>query len=145
MTIQRNDSDTALEDEWYAVRYSGEIPEVAQVMHLVDAVRLRYLDIIERDLLPANRQTSGYRGIRRAIINWSRFELFCDSYDLDISEEKKQVARALLHFLAREIKDMQSPEHRCCINCSFEELCDFSEQLGLSGTEHLSPLSAHCR
>jgi len=49
-----------------------------------------------------------------------------------------------MHFLAREIEDMQSPEHRCCINCSFEELCAFSEQLGLSSTEHLSPLHDHC-
>ncbi len=166
MTIQNNDSSTAFEDEWYAVRYSGEIPEVAfhsalfhltedrdgpglslspaQVAHLVDAVRLRYLDIIGRDLLPANRQTSGYRGVKRAITNWNRFELFCASYDLDISEDKQQVAQALMHFLAREIEDMQSPEHRCCINCSFEELCAFSEQLGLSTAEHLSPLHDHC-
>jgi hypothetical protein len=166
MTIQENDSSTALEDEWYAIRYSGEIPEVAfhsalfhltedqdgprlslspaQVARLVDAVRLRYLDIIQRDLLPANRQTSAYRGVKRAMINWKRFALFCGSYDLDISEDKEQVARGLLHFLAREIEDMRRPGHCCSINCSFEELCDFSAQLGLSTTGHLLPLRHHC-
>lgn len=166
MTNHRTDNSGLIEDEWYAVRYSGEIPEVAlqsslyhlcedeegpglelsdeQIAHLLDAVRQRYIDIILRDLLPANRQTSSYRGVKRAICNWNRYLLFCRRYDFDGAGDKEQVARALLHFLAREIEDMRHPDHRCCINCSYQELRGFSEQLGLCGTEHLSPLADHC-
>ena len=76
MTTPTVDIDALVEDEWYAVRYSGEIPEVAyhgavfhltearngpqielsgaQLSRLLGAVSQRYLEITLRDLLPEN-------------------------------------------------------------------------------------------
>ena len=81
MTTPTVDIDALIEDEWYAVRYSGEIPEVAyhgavfhlteaqngpqielssaQLNRLLGAVSQRYLEITLRDLL-ARYAATGY-------------------------------------------------------------------------------------
>ena len=78
MTTPTDDIEALVEDEWYVVRYSGEIPEVAYhgaVFHLtraangpridlsrrqrdrlLEAVTQRYLEITLRDLLPENKE-----------------------------------------------------------------------------------------
>lgn len=152
------DSDSLVEDEWYGVRYSGEIPEVAyhsavyhltcdddgprlelsarQHRYLVDAVKQRYTDIVLRDLLPANRHTSGYRGLRRSLINWKRFSLFCKQYQLDKEPLKRVVRETLSEFLEYELKENRCDMHRGRLNCTWTELLEYAELLGM-GIDHL--------
>ena len=83
-----------LDNEWFVVRHSGEIPEIAlyaarhylteaedgprlhlsrdQWGRLVDAARVRYEEIVLRDLQVDNRDTSIYRGLARSIANCSQ-------------------------------------------------------------------------
>jgi len=87
-----------LEDEVLFIEESGEMPEVA--MHsslyflcsdpegpglelrqedripLKIAVLTRYQTIILRDLQPANRKKSIYRGLQRSAINWQRRKIW---------------------------------------------------------------------
>jgi hypothetical protein len=89
-----------LENEWFVVRHSGEIPEIAlhsafhyltedlngprlqlsaeEIRSLQDAAATRYQEIILRDLCYENRDLTIYRGIQRAIFNWHRFVAFCE-------------------------------------------------------------------
>jgi hypothetical protein len=145
-----------LEDEWYAVRYSGELPEVAlhsafhylgedesgprltltreQCRRLIEAAAERFREIILRDLLPANRSSPGYRGVRRAMINWRRYQQFCRRQQVDYPALRGQVAAQLLILLAAHCADGKQGRDSG-INCSFAELSVFVRQLGL-------PLSA---
>jgi hypothetical protein len=92
-----------LENEWFVVRHSGEIPEIAlhsafyyltedlngprlqlsieEIHSLQDAAATRYQEIILRDLCYENRNLTIYRGIQRAIFNWHRFVAFCKRQD----------------------------------------------------------------
>lgn len=150
------DSDALVEDEWYAVRYSGEIPEVAfhaaiyhltcddqgpklvlsvqQHHYLVDAVRQRYIDVILRDLLPANKHTGGYRGIKRSLINWKRFVLFCEQYDLEEKPVKPVIGETLSEFLKNELKEYKRNEKDGRLNCTWQELLEYVDLLGLEIT-----------
>lgn len=89
-----------LEEEWFIVRHSGEIPEIAlhsalyyltedlngpqlqlsvsEIQHLQEAAVTRYQEIILRDLCYENRELTIYRGVQRAIYNWHRFIAFCE-------------------------------------------------------------------
>ncbi len=142
-----------LEDEWYAVRYSGELPEVAlhsafyylgedesgprltltreQCRRLIEAAAERFREIIMRDLLPANRSSPAYRGVRRAMINWHRYRQFCRRQRFDRPELRRQVAAQLLVLLAAHCADRKQG-HDSGINCSFAELSVFLRQLNLS-------------
>lgn len=155
MTIA-TDSDALVEDEWYVVRYSGEIPEVAfhsavyhltrdregpqidlsdqQHGYLVDAVKQRYIDIILRDLLPLNKNTSAYRGVRRSLINWKRYTLFCERYGLDPEPLKAVVGESLCDFLAYERREFDRGGNAGSLNCSWPELCEYVNLLGLDIT-----------
>lgn len=147
-----------VEDEWYGVRYSGEIPEVAfhsalhylscdddgpgveltkkQISHLVDAVKQRYIDIILRDLLPVNKHTGSYRGVRRSLINWKRFVLFCEQYDLDDGPLRRVVGETLSEFLEYELKEYDRDGNNITLNCTWEELLEYIHLLDLKA-EHL--------
>ena len=142
-----------IENEWYGVRHSGEIPEIA--LHsafyyltddqqgpqldltaeisrkLVQAAELRYREIVLRDLIPDNRETSGYRGVKRSIANWDRFEVFCERQNVDSTGFRHEAAAALLVFLTEEVVDVERQKRRSSINCSFEELINFADRLGL--------------
>lgn len=153
MTAIGNDRDALVEDEWYTVRYSGEIPEVAfhsSIYHLtsdddgpqleltaqhrqylVDAVKQRYIDIILRDLLPANKHTGGYRGVKRSLINWKRFVLFCAQYHVDEEPLKPVIGDTLCEFLEYELKYKKRDDNRDCLNCTWSELQEYSHLLGL--------------
>ncbi|MEE4166526.1 MAG: hypothetical protein V2I35_11055 [Desulfocapsaceae bacterium] len=148
--------ETLLENEWYAVRHSGEIPEIAlcsslyylaedrsgpcrqlsaaQNRKLVEAAELRYKEIVLRDLQPANRGTRAYRGVKRSIVNWTRYETFCRRQRLDPISLRHETAAALLVFLAGETVDVQRGRRVSSINCSFSELRAFAERLGLDGS-----------
>ena len=152
MTKTEMDTDELVENEWYAVRYSGEIPEIAyhsaihyltrdadgprveltdrQDGYLVDAVKQRYLDIILRDLLPINKHTGAYRGVLRSLINWKRFELFCRKHRVAAEPFKPVVAQTLTDFLEYELKN-DGGETGERLNCSWAELLDYACLLGL--------------
>ena len=92
-----------LENEWFVVRHSGEIPEIAlhsafhyltedpngprlqlsveELHSLQEAAAARYQEIILRDLCYENHKLTSYRGIQRAIFNWHRFVAFCERQD----------------------------------------------------------------
>ncbi len=153
MTNTGIDIESLLEDEWYMVRHSGEIPEVAlysalhhlsedpggpgiiltpgQRARLLDGASQRYLEITLRDLLPQNMGTSAYRGIRRSYINWQRFLLFCERHQLDGAAYRHLVAARLTDVLTRERASADSENKSRMFNCSFEELTAFMQLLGL--------------
>lgn len=155
-----------LENEWYAVRHSGELPEVAlhsafyflgedengprlnltreQVRALVEAAAERFRDIILRDLQPANRSSPGYRGVRRAMINWHRFCQFCRRQKVDYPDLRGEVAAQLLTLLAAHCADTKRG-HRCGINCSFADLSEFVRQLGLPSSAVPREIAPLCR
>lgn len=155
-----------LENEWYAVRYSGEIPEVA--LHsalyyltadrqgpglilreaerrlLVEAAVERFRDIILRDLLPANRSTPAYRGIKRTIVNYHRYLTFCTRQGLDHSRFRGEIGEALRVFLLAEIEESGHGRRGSCINCSFGELSGFAAELGLERSAALAAVQPLC-
>jgi hypothetical protein len=142
-----------LEDEWYAVRHSGEIPEVAlhsalyylcddangpglrltpeEHRWLVEAAAARYREMVQRDLNADNRDEPFYRGVHRAIVNWRRYERFCRRQGLPLDTFQHEVAVDLLLLLAREMSDVRGGRCRAPLNCSFAELSRFAAQLGL--------------
>lgn len=153
MTMPTDDIEALVEDEWYAVRYSGEIPEVAYhgaVFHLTEAVngprielnrshqaRLleavtqRYLEITLRDLLPENKERSGYRGLKRSYINWQRFLIFCERNGINGGFYQETIGAALTEFLQHEAGMVKAGEVHTELNCSYEELLSYTQLLGL--------------
>ena len=147
------DIDALVEDEWYAVRYSGEIPEVAyhgalfhlteerdgprielnndQRDRLLEAVTLRYLDITLRDLRPENKNSGGYRGLKRSFINWQRFLIFCERCAIDGTVHREVVAAALADLLQHESGLVEKGASEGGFNCSLAELLKFMELVGL--------------
>ncbi|PID76562.1 MAG: hypothetical protein CSB24_05935 [Deltaproteobacteria bacterium] len=139
-----------LEDEWYQVRYSGELPEIAlnsslyfltgdkngpeivldeaQILHLKHAARDRFQEIILRDLTPENCGRSIYRGLKRAMENWRRYEVFCSRQGLSAEDFRPQAADGLKRFLEAESASRGGGNK---FNCSFAELLQFVKTLGL--------------
>ncbi len=159
--------DEHLDNEWFVVRHSGEIPEIAlyaarhylteaedgprmslspdQWRMLLEAAGERYREIILRDMEPQNRHTSIYRGLARSIANYQRFECFCHRQGLDAREFVREVAVALLLFLATESVDVAKGGRASCINCTYKELNDFARKVGLV-RKSLPPYVRHlCR
>lgn len=154
MTISSAEFENEIENEWYVVRHSGEIPEIAlcsalhflvedrngpcgelngaQTRRLVEAAELRYREIVLRDLSHENRGRPVYRGIKRSITNWGRYETFCKRQGVDPTFLKHETAAALLIFLAEEVVDVLSGSRDSSINCTFDELRTFAARLGLT-------------
>lgn len=150
------DIDALIEDEWYTVRYSGEIPEVAYhgaLFHLteeqdgprielqndhkellLEAVTQRYLDITLRDLLPENKNTGAYRGIKRSFVNWQRFVLFCKRHDIEGTRHRETIGAAFVECVQHEVGLAEKEKSPAEFNCSFSELHRFAELLGLQPT-----------
>jgi hypothetical protein len=148
MTSERQE---LLDNEWHAVRDSGEIPEVAyhsslyyltmdengpllqlsgeEIDRLLDAARCRYRDIILRDMLPENKGKSIYRGLKRSMENWRRFTVFCERYKVEFLLLQQEAAAALQSFLASEIANGVFPS--ASLNCTLQELLAFAHELGL--------------
>lgn len=153
MTTSTDDIEALVEDEWYAVRYSGEIPEVAyhgavfhltealngprielsrsQQARLLEAVTQRYLEITLRDLLPENKETGGYRGLKRSYVNWQRFLIFCERYGINGVFYQETIGAALTEFLQHEAGLVKVGEVHAELNCSYEELLNYTQLLGL--------------
>lgn len=156
-----------LEDEWYHVRYSGEIPEVAlhssihfltednegpeihldekALLYLQGAAVSRYREIILRDITPENRETSIYRGVLRAIANWRRLKRFCYRHELSYGGIKDEIARQLLVFLDNEIEEMQESIGSTSLNCSFIDLDSFAAELDVSLASFEDKLKTICQ
>ena len=143
-----------LDNEWFVVRHSGELPEVAlhsslhylttaddgprlsladhQLQGLREAAKERYREIIIRDLLPENRAASIYRGVQRAIVNYRRYLKFCNRQGGEVSHRfTGEIAESLLNLLAAECADVFQGAGRSAINCSFQDLISFAVELGL--------------
>ena len=153
MVISSKELEHILENEWYGVRHSGEIPEIALYSaiyyltedaegpglelngdsrrRLIEAAELRYREIVLRDLQHANRGNPVYRGIKRSIANWGRFRAFCERQNVNSMELRHETAAALLVFLAEEIVEVEQTRRPSSINCSYEELRRFADSLGL--------------
>lgn len=156
MTLSSAEFEKILEDEWYVVRHSGEIPEialcsalyylaedrngprralsVAQNRMLVEAAELRYREIVLRDLHHANREKRIYRGPKRSIVNWYRYEKFCLRQQVDSTSFRHEVAAALLAFLSEEVVDMARGRRASVLNCTYVELRTFATRLGLTAS-----------
>lgn len=145
------DRQAMMDDEWLAVRDSGEIPEVAyhaslyylttdengprlqlseaEDHRLLAAARLRYRDIILRDLLPENRGKSLYRGLKRSMQNWRRFVVFSQRQGVDLCALRQEAAAALTTLLETEMAEGVFPS--ASLNCSVQELLSYAHDLGL--------------
>jgi hypothetical protein len=146
-----NERQVLLDNEWHAVRDSGELPEVAyhsslyylttdengprlqlsdeEIDRLLDAARCRYRDIILRDMLPENKGKSFYRGLKRSIENWRRFTVFHQRYKVDLLCLQQEAAAALQSFLTSEVSSGVFPS--ASLNCTLQELLSFARELGL--------------
>lgn len=140
-----------LEDEVLILQNSGEIPEIAlhstlyyltrdedgpqitleqeELEILYDAAEKRYREIVLRDLDPANRDLSIYRGVARSIANWQRYQDFCRRIGRDCQEFKISVQKKSRDFLLREYLDVSQRRRPSSINCCMSELFDFLKKL----------------
>lgn len=147
----------ALADELLIVRHSGEIPEVAlhgslhfltsaadgpalvlaeaEILALKRMVVERYREIIARDLEPANRDRSLYRGVARAAVNWQRLEKFCRREGLAAEAWRRETGSGLLAFLEREAAEVAAGRRRSSINCSAGQLRAFAAEVGIAASE----------
>ena len=150
--MNQQERQQILEDELLIVRHSGEIPEIAyhatihyltedpegpgltltdaEVMSLQDGALARAREIVLRDLDPANRDLTIYRGIKRTIYNWQRWQDFLARLGRNDAEFRQEVRGALVAFLAQEKKDVQSGARASSINCTVEELAVIARELG---------------
>lgn len=146
-----------LSDELLIVRHSGEIPEVAlhgslyfltsapdgpalelsvsEIAALKAMVVERYREIIGRDLDPANRDRSLYRGLARAAVNWHRLERFCRREGLALEPWRAEARGALLAFVRQEAAEVAARLRSPSINCPVAELRQFAEAVGLDPAE----------
>lgn len=154
-----------LEDEWFVVRHSGEMPEVAyqsalyfltrdlegprlvlnesERMVLKEAAAERYQEIVLRDLQSENKDSSIYRGVQRSIHNYRRFKLFCHREQLDMGRFPEVVSESLQSFLAQEAKESDGTASSA-LNCTFAELSTFAEELGISSDTLLNQFALLC-
>ncbi len=151
-----NDREYILEEEFLLVRHSGEIPEVAlhaslhylcededgprlllsdeELKPLEEAVLERYREIIVRDLDVANRDLSLFRGINRAICNWSRFTRFSAATGNSFHDFRIKIGKMLISYLQQEVEDIHSGKRISSINCTVEALSTFVDTLGIDLT-----------
>ena len=154
--MERAPDQTILEDELLIIRHSGEIPEVAlhgSIFFLTrdpegprlalddDDFRLmkemvleRYLEMIARDLEPANRDKSIYRGLARCAVNWQRMSRFCSQEELPLDSAKTTISKHLILFIKNEKSDVEKGK-RTSINCCEKTLGEFARSLGLNPQE----------
>jgi len=152
------DHKELLEEEWYHVRHSGEIPEIAlhgSLYHLTeddegprislgsealeflqDAARQRYFEMILRDITPANRDATMYRGVLRAISNWRRFKRFCQRHQMSQGTVRDKIGQQFLLFLENEVSDVQGGLRQSCINCTIEDIVSVTAELDVK-IEHI--------
>ncbi|MCK9174823.1 MAG: hypothetical protein M0O96_06055 [Desulforhopalus sp.] len=151
-----SDVEAYVEDELFLVRDSGEMPEVGlhaslywlerdedgpqlrlndeQKGRLVAAATARYEEIILRDILPENRSKRHCRGLQRSFCNWQRFLDFCVRWDVDLTEIRQQIKRALDSRLAVMVVEGEGESE-----CSAVELASFAQEFGAAMPKVLTP------
>lgn len=159
--------DDHVANEWYVVRHSGEIPEIAfhsslhyltespdgpkiiledqQTQVLKEAAAERYREIVLRDLQHENCSSSSYRGIRRSIANFQRYRDFCRRQQFVDAGFNGEVAGSLLIFLAVEQVRVRKQGRESVVNCSFKELNAFAKVVGLVDDELPCHVGGLCR
>jgi hypothetical protein len=160
------DVNELIDDEWYIVRYSGEIPEIAynssiyfltrattgpqitlsdfHLDRLKGAAVDRYEEIILRDLLHENVGKSIYRGIVRSMCNYSRFTQFCRRQNLSPEAVRTMTGQVLSEFLQVEFSQVASKNYNTVINCTFSELTSFAQTLDVSFLSEYSIFESLC-
>lgn len=135
-----------VDDEWFLVRDSGELPETAyhaalyyltvdpkgprvelseeQRQSLLEAASLRFCEIILRDLNFHKRNSPASRGMARAIINYQRFSAFSKRQEFDGEDVRMRVRAAFESYLCAALR-----EKDVVLNCSLLELYMFAEEL----------------
>jgi hypothetical protein len=153
-------------DEWLIVRNSGEIPEITyhaslyylekdplgpdieltngQKQYLKDAAVERYQEIILRDIRIENFPKTIYRGVKRTIYNWHRYQAFCARQELDCLKFRKTVVTTLLLFLEQGTTAAGESLPEQFLNCRFNELLQFTEELQISIEKFPDNLSRYC-
>ena len=166
MTIPK-EHKSYFEEEWYHVRHSGEIPEIAYhssiyfltedkdgpeitltedgLKFLQQAATARYLEIILRDITPENRDATIYRGALRTICNWRRFKRFCERNGMETLTVKQEVSSKFLSFLENEVKEVKAGIRRSSINCTWEDIVSISVELGFCIDHLANDLEHLCR
>lgn len=161
-----SDSDQLLENEWYIVRHSGETPEIAynsaiyfltrakdgpriqlsdqQYGDLKEAAVTRYSEIILRDLLHANHDKPIYRGVERSRVNYTRFGAFCRRQQIDKTAVRRMAAEAFQLFLETELRQLQFGRLVSIINCSYSDLQEYAESLGVAFEKKFQALEKYC-
>lgn len=162
-----NKPEEHIDNEWFVVRHSGELPEVALHASLYflteaeDGPRLtlaehhlrelqlaaleRYREIILRDLRLENRDTTIYRGVKRAIINFQRYQRFCRRQGLMVEPGfVRDAAELFSALLAAEVAEVTSGLRETAINCSFDELECFAVEVGIAAGSLPAGLEAIC-
>ena len=149
-----NSKESYLQQEVDWIENSGEMPEVAfyeslyylteeedgpkliltsaDIKFLEDAVVNRFKTIILRDLEFANRKSSIFRGLKRAIINYNRLKKYQKRKNRIDSSMKKEIGHSLLEYIRCECEDISDKEHYRTINCTIEELEQFADELGVN-------------
>lgn len=155
-----------LDDEWLIVRNSGEIPEVTyhaslyhmekdplgpgveltkgQKQFLKDAAVERYHEIILRDIQIENFPKTIYRGVRRTIYNWHRYQAFCARQGLECRKFRQTVAMTLLLFLEQGVEAAGGSLPEQFLNCEYGDLMQFAEELHIREEKIPGNLSWYC-
>lgn len=156
-----------LADEWLIVRNSGEIPEIAfysslyyltedddgpclslseeEIQVLKEAAVERCQEIVLRDMLLENFDKTIYRGIRRSIYNWQRYQTFCRRQSLSLLGFRNTVARTFLLFLEEGVSAAGTSLPEAFINCSLDELIRFGEELGVAAEQLPADCGRFCQ
>jgi len=149
-----NSKESYLQQEVDWIENSGEMPEVAfyealyylteeeegpkliltssDIKRLENAVVTRFKTIILRDLEFANRKSSIFRGLKRAIINYNRLKKYQKKKDRIDPGMKKEIGRFLIEYIRCECEDISDKRHYRTINCTIEELEQFADELGIN-------------
>ena len=155
-----------LEDEWLIVRNSGEIPEITyhaslyflekdphgpaitlsdeQKRYLQEAAVARYREIVLRDLQIENFAKTIYRGVRRTIYNWHRYQAFCARQELHSGSFNEVVGEALVRFLEQGCRAAGKELPEQFVNCTVHELLQFMNDIGVQAALVPGDLAQHC-
>lgn len=159
-------AEELIDNEWYIVRHSGETPEIAynssiyfleraadgpgvvltksQQDVLKKAAKDRYEEIILRDMYHDNACKSIYRGIVRSICNYDRFLKYCRRQNLEPFPVKQKAADLYSIFLQHEFLNISVGSKPSIINCTYQELQEFSSVLGVQFLPEYSLFKQHC-
>jgi len=149
-----NSGESYLQQEVDWIENSGEMPEVAfyeafyylaeeeegpkltltssDIKRLEDAAINRFKTIILRDLKFANRRSSIFRGLKRAIINYNRLKKYQKKKNRIDPGLEKMTGRFLLEYIRRECEEISDRRHYRTINCTREKLEQFADELGIN-------------